>query len=297
MQLWGPEFSGVADIDLSIISFTIHFGPDKKSKLDPIDWQQFRASFLPDTAKICTVTVRSGLVRPVQSTDKPKGDPENLGIISPGELVLVTDSMIPSKAARRGQDQQPSDTQLSTEGAVLAFGVGPMGKDTTSFTSLQRIEITYGKERKPAEDRFSFHPITKSAPFALWGDQLSPSVKQPQLVEKLLAGYEIRPLSPPHEPPASQQPWIARAALQSDTPFAVKKDAFGWVALPELSGASLDDPGKRENDIRTAISAAAENRTDIAAALLPGVTIDLGNFDDYDFLEIPQVAAKPESSE
>jgi len=293
VRMWGPEFSGVAHIDLSVVSFTIRFGADKQPALKAIDWRQFRASFLPDAAKICTVVVRSGLARAAQSADSPGGAQDNLGVVSPAELVLTTDSVIPSKGARRGPaalNNQPAvDAPLVTDDAALVFGVGPLGlgKGAEVFSSQQRIEITYGAKNERADDRFSFHPLTKSAPFALWGDQLRPSVNQPQLVEKLLAGYEIRPL-PPHEP-ASPQPWLARSALQSATPVASEADAFDWAQPTAFVGVLPADPAARELAIRGSIGAATK-RANIAA-MLRGAALDLGDFDDYDFLEIPQVAA------
>jgi hypothetical protein len=189
------------------------------------------------------------------------------------------------------EGQPANDAPLATGDAALAFGIGPLGlgKGEGLFSAQQRIEITYGEKNDRAEDSFSFRPLTKSAPFALWGDQLRPSVNQPQLVEKLLAGYEIRPL-PPREPSAPQ-PWIARSALQSATPVASEADAFNWTEPAAFVGASPDDPVARERAIRAGIGAATKRAA--IAALLPGVALDMGDFDDYDFLEVPQVAAQP----
>lgn len=52
LYIWGPPFGGRADVDLDVISFTIHFG-SKEQEPEPIDWKQFREKFLPsDTKKV-----------------------------------------------------------------------------------------------------------------------------------------------------------------------------------------------------------------------------------------------------
>lgn len=41
MEMWGPEFGGKARVDLSVFSFTIHFGSDAPTP-PPIPWSEFR---------------------------------------------------------------------------------------------------------------------------------------------------------------------------------------------------------------------------------------------------------------
>ena len=45
LHLWGPDFSGVAKIDLDIITFTISFGSQPGTP-QPIGWGEFKSSFL-----------------------------------------------------------------------------------------------------------------------------------------------------------------------------------------------------------------------------------------------------------
>jgi hypothetical protein len=46
LAMWGPSFGGKARVDLSIFSFTIHFGSDHPD-VPPITWKDFKQSFLP----------------------------------------------------------------------------------------------------------------------------------------------------------------------------------------------------------------------------------------------------------
>ena len=47
LSIWGPAFSGVAQIHLWIISFTVHFGASSSQTPPPIPWSEFEQSFLP----------------------------------------------------------------------------------------------------------------------------------------------------------------------------------------------------------------------------------------------------------
>ncbi|HYP08228.1 MAG TPA: DUF6603 domain-containing protein, partial [Bryobacteraceae bacterium] len=46
LAIWGPEFGGKATVDLDVVSFTISFGAPPSTP-PPINWDTFRASFLP----------------------------------------------------------------------------------------------------------------------------------------------------------------------------------------------------------------------------------------------------------
>lgn len=50
LYLWGPPFGGRADVDLDVISFTIHFG-SKEQEPEAINWKEFREKFLPADSK------------------------------------------------------------------------------------------------------------------------------------------------------------------------------------------------------------------------------------------------------
>jgi hypothetical protein len=282
VSIWGPEFSGTAYVDLTIVSFTISFIKSPKDGLKAIDWQRFRESFLPEDSKICTITIRGGLAHQDQSVDDaPSAD--GLVMINPHELVLATDSLIPSKNALRGEAKH--DTALPVTGATLSVGVGPMGQKDVDAT--HRILITYGGD--PADDWFEYRPATKSLPFALWGGVLRPALNNPQLVADMLTGYEIRPKAPlePSDPPT-----ILRSALQSATPLFTERDAFGWSALAPFVPQSPSSEVERERLIDQTIDTeqVRTRRTAIAGALIADAALDLAGFDAGEFLIIPQVS-------
>jgi hypothetical protein len=47
IEIWGPEFTGVATVDLSIISFSIEFGSSNQDASQKIEWHEFLDRLLP----------------------------------------------------------------------------------------------------------------------------------------------------------------------------------------------------------------------------------------------------------
>jgi hypothetical protein len=259
VRFWGPDFGGTATIDLSIISFTIIFGSSSGADATPVEWSRFRDAQLPTPDKIVTVLLRGGSGQPGVGAD--------LGVVNPADLVLATDTAVP---ARTGQ---AADRNLP--GAARRFGVAPCGVQD-GFTSEHKITIT--RDGVPAEEHFTFQPIAKDLPAALWGDDLLPNLAKPALVPNLLTGYVIRPV-PPEEP--ADPPSIPLADLRAATPAFTEHHAFDWTPLAVFTAA----PGPADPAPATAV------RAGIAGKLCPGLDLDLNGFTHADFLDDPQVAA------
>ncbi|MBI5512875.1 MAG: MBL fold metallo-hydrolase [Deltaproteobacteria bacterium] len=106
VHLWGPPFGGTLEVDLSVISFTIHFGTAKAEATLP-DWQEFRRTFLPPanaaeregslpgvdvlspipTDSLIIFEALSGLVQKVSEQD---------WIVEPGRLRFRISTKVPS---------------------------------------------------------------------------------------------------------------------------------------------------------------------------------------------------------
>ena len=141
---------------------------------------------------------------------------------------------------------------------------------------------------KPADDHFEYRPLTKNLPFALWGGVLSPSMSNPQMVNDMLTGYEIRPKAP-LEP--DDAPGIPRSALQSATPLFTEDDAFGLLAPAPFVPEAPDDDGERRRLIEQTVDSeqVRARRASIAGALFADGVLDLDGFDADEFLAAPQV--------
>jgi len=294
VDLWGPEFSGTAAIDLGVYSFTVAFGAGAPAAIAPISWAQFRQSFLPPAAELVTVVLQAGAVGADRTPDRPAGGGGDLGVVNPLQLRLLTDAALPSRAGRSGPaapaGRQATDRPLPTGTAAAAFGIAPLGLSagTGGVTSVHRIEIRLSDGTR-MDDRFTFDPVTKNLPSAMWGDRLQPSLNGPAVVPALLTGYTVRPL-PPLEP--ADPPSLSRAAL-APTALSVQDDAFGWVGWQPFV-PSGDDPARREQVIADTVTAAGPSaaRAALAAVLLgAGVPIDLTGFDPGDFLAAPLTGA------
>lgn len=272
VSLWGPEFSGRAAIDIGICSFTLAFGAGDPAGPQPIDWTAFRKAFLPtaDDAMV-TVVLQGGAAG--TGGAPAKGD---LGSVNPLELVLSTDSVIPSHDAYRGPEQ--GGQALDTTGAATAFGIAPLGRGHNHpVAASQRIEIRRADGSR-ADDGFRYQPVTKNLPAAMWGDRLLPAVTDPALVDDLLTGYTIRPL-PPAEPATA--PYLPRDVLRAATALDTQQNAYRWLDRQPFVPDGRDAATRRQviADSVTAPDTAAV-RSAVAAAVLTGATgddpLDLG---------------------
>ncbi|MGI8331304.1 DUF6603 domain-containing protein [Actinomadura scrupuli] len=270
----GPNFGGRAYIDLSIISFTISFGTGGSGKPQPIPWSRFRDTLLPAREQITTVALRGGSLVP--------GTGEDLGVVEPHGLALVTDSVVPSTSAERGP--ATGGTALPRGRTAGSFGISPLGLASASAT--HRIEITNGGRRM--DHLFGYEPVGKKLPYALWGGELETSVRHPQLVGDLLTGYTVRPL-PPTEPAAAAT--LPGAALSSLTPLFTERNAFAWAAAQPYVPSGTDE-ATRAGAITGGLAdgGLAATRAALRDAVLPDAEIDLTGVTAGLFHEIPQVA-------
>jgi hypothetical protein len=212
LDIWGPPFSGRAHIHLWIVSFDVTFGSGRQAP-KPIDWPVFKASFLPADDQICTIAIKDGLVRKM---DTENGD---LWIVNPKHFVLVTDSVIPSKSAQASKKTEDYNT----------FGIGPMNLLPDKLTSKHKIAIS--RDGKDAVEDFEFAPVLKSVPAGMWGGSLKPDLNGEAMIEDVLAGFEIKPAKPPAP---GKTHAIPRDNLQYETTPMHK--AYQFVAARQFSG-------------------------------------------------------------
>jgi uncharacterized protein DUF6603 len=65
IEIWGPEFAGVATVDLSIISFSIEFGDSGSDSSQTIKWHEFLDRLMPKKPAQSTQSAKSRVVRRV----------------------------------------------------------------------------------------------------------------------------------------------------------------------------------------------------------------------------------------
>ncbi|MEH2241460.1 DUF6603 domain-containing protein [Nostoc sp.] len=285
LHLWGPEFGGTATFWILFIKVTIEFG-DQSSRLPtPIDWTTFKASFLPDDAAVCTITVTQGLVRQLEQAN---GAP--LFIVNAKEFELVTNSVIPTKQASYYADA------LTKETANTHFGARSMGIKDDDLETTHNIKITRnGVEVNKTE--FSFEPATQQIPTGLWGDArvttsrsterlLPPEANEQQFLDNTLSGFRILPGNPPK--PGNTQS-INVTKLQYD--IEPQGNPYAWKNIPAFQANSASDESRTATMKNSIASTSNTRRNQLLQSLgfTPSQDVQLTNSVADAFVIAPQV--------
>jgi len=285
LHIWGPEFSGTAHINLSIISFDVSFGANSAPSPTPIDWVTFKKSFLPADTDVAGISVKAGLL------NKTSQDDSDLGVLDPKTFSLVTNSVVPSTSSRiaTGQDITAASTtgngfqpytasgkpaQTLSGTTAQAFGqvaIGPMGVQIGELVSTQTITITHNGTH--VEDQFVYTPVLKNVPVGLWGHSLQPDLNGPRFVDNAFAGFEIAPAAPSVP---GETAMLDRQALRYE-PETIPS-AYAWASnLPAFEAEQFDDvSGRQKLSATLAAPAVATARQQVLAALeIDASAIDL----------------------
>ncbi|MCB9306752.1 MAG: hypothetical protein H6565_09150 [Lewinellaceae bacterium] len=195
LHIWGPEFSGTAYIDLGIVDFTVEFGAGASQTVNPINYSEFKETFLPGS-NLATVSIVSGLLKEdnldaagnVMEIGNNTTPAEKVWVVSPKEFELNTDSAIPAKTV-----------QGITLPATISqnFGIGTMDVGNSGLETFHTITIT--KDGEDVSGNFLYDQITKSYPAALWGNKLKPDKNDTRTINGLLSGVKIK-ARPPLDP-------------------------------------------------------------------------------------------------
>jgi len=237
LNLWGPEFSGIATIDLTVISFSIEFGGDKSEPL-PLPWDDFAKSFLPkgknasgaEEPEVVAVRIADGLLK----QDKSQAD--SIPVVNPLHFEIRTHTAVPVSVVQSTGDQvlPLNDPQPVTWNK--AIGIVPMQK--TDIQSVHHLDIQKkdesGKYQVYSLDRLSFSGIWEEGPKSLWLNKhpdISDQLAKDTTIPDLLMGVSVQPkkLDPDHTFP------VEISALLVELEEIEQYDAF----LPPLDKISL----------------------------------------------------------
>jgi hypothetical protein len=252
LHLWGPDFSGEARIHWLFLSFTVSFVKSAPTGLKPIDWNAFKAAFLPEKNQICGIAAQQGLIRQLKDGDQERW------IMNPNEFALVTNSVIPSTEAMQttklDNNRRPNISVAIKLDPGLAVrplvAVRPVAVD--SMQSTHTITITRDVGTNVELVSFDYTPVLKAMPAALWGapqwDAKKEFLRSPDLhdheplLEKTLCGFEIRPQR--RHQPGPTAPFQPHAYETELIP-----DAFEWEDW------TLPDTDLQGKDARAAVTA------------------------------------------
>lgn len=196
VHIWGPEFSGEAEIDLFLVSIYISFG--SKTTVDPyISWEEFNTSFIPEKNKVVSINVTNGLIK------EGEEEKETYFIVNAKDFELVVDSKVPITQAEINDATYTSGDEINIgdqKVKMADIGLKPVkeGKQVSSTMTLKF-------EDQKHQELFKFEPILKKVPEAIWGKpapeiQLfrpKPDLNGARFVENSLAGFRLTPNNPP----------------------------------------------------------------------------------------------------
>jgi hypothetical protein len=167
LHLWGPEFAGLVQIDLTVITITVRFGPDKQLP-PPLTAQEFVESFLPPPPKalkanqnnsnVIVTQINSGLIREEKRKNELTKSETVLRVVNAHGLALTTQSLIP---VSEFTGLKPQDAPASSPPNL---GIRSMGKTTLRSS----YKVTLNGETDSRKNMRTL--LVKTAvPDALWG--------------------------------------------------------------------------------------------------------------------------------
>jgi hypothetical protein len=217
------------------IGFNVDFGA-KDSPPQPLEWSEFRKSFLPADDKIVSVAVNEGLVRKIA----PNNDADYWYVINPKDFRLRTNSVIPIKNLTTTINPEAASVPINKD-----FGIAPMGKHDVDTSH----HITLTRNNQAADASFKLSPIQASVPGGLWAHENSMDVNAHSLIENVVVGYEIVAAKPPTP---GQTAAISRELLSYTTHDM--ENAYSDSVIRSFSGnASPSDDPAENNKIWTQI--------------------------------------------
>jgi hypothetical protein len=228
LHIWGPEFSGVAKIDLAIVTFTVRFGANEEPGAKPIDWAAFKEAFIPETTQ--SMAVAKGLLK--------ESDDGDTWTIDPKFFELTTDSVIPLKRTNHGDSPNQN------------VGIAPMDKGARELTTDGAIKIE--KNGADISDEFFITPIYKAVPKALWGTVFEPGLSSKnQLVENVLTGFRVVP-KPPPDP--DRMSWFDVQSQEFN--IDLNPGQYDWAPQPVYQSEDVTEETERNASVHDDLFAA-----------------------------------------
>lgn len=225
IHFWGPDFGCKFKFRILLVKITIKIGDQSSVYPNPIGWDEFQETFLPQEDDVCSITAIDGLVKQFVESG------EEIWAINPTTFELSTDSLIPSKQAFKGGNEFSLDTE--SEFGINSMGIGPDQLQTTHRVTIIKYASVDGQPDENAENKFKFEPIPKLASTATWGEPnmsnghiKPPEVNQEEFVENVFYGFRILPAQPPH---AGKTHEIGVEHLQYET--VAIDDLYVWESL------------------------------------------------------------------
>jgi len=206
VQIWGPDFGGIASISVLGFNKKIHFGARKKLGQNRIGWPAFRDDLLPSKDKIISLNITAGKLK----------EKNKQAIVDPGSFVIEIGSKIPI-------------TELSVSGnskqTFSSFGVYPVldGRKAVSTFILKTYYTPLNQKKAIETDQFEITLIKGSLPAALWSSKDQLKLNDPEKLIPAITGVKLCPKKQ-KRPPSIE--------LKKLPKFSVFPHPTGWKWKP-----------------------------------------------------------------
>jgi hypothetical protein len=232
LHLWGPEFAGLIQIDLTVIIITVRFGPDKQSP-EPLTAKEFVESFLPPPPNVIAMQINSGLIREEKKSETV------LRVVHGHGLALTTQSLIP---VSEFTGLKPQDALTSSPPQL---GIRSMGK--TALGSSYKVTIRrVGESVSSHDDRKNMRIllVKTAVPDALWGkSRVAGEVPLPQKPEAIML-----------------QAW---AGMRISFDPIAPQGALPAMAIEKFASETFNEPIPWNDQLKVAETIAATDRKEI----------------------------------
>lgn len=179
LDLWGPSLGGNVYVDWYVISFTIGFGADRAAHNDKISWSEFKTLLPKETTNVKNLTARS-LAENV--ADEPSTtcinkiiieqgllhQQGNVWVVRPAELVLRTESAIPTTECHVTIDGNKVDIPSTEQPQDVS--IKPMG--LSNISSIHNVAIKSNSQAGKLPDvqkwAGTVQIVKRNVPKALW---------------------------------------------------------------------------------------------------------------------------------
>jgi hypothetical protein len=248
LSIWGPEFAGIARIDLGVAAFTVRIGAENVSRTpEPIKWAEFCGRFIPHVDSKpapLSLTISGGLIR----EDKEAG----LILVNPSELAISIDTYIPVTNVLLNdkpvdQDQEKVETK---------FGIRPLAETAIASTLDVRF-VRIGRDREFYQ--LDARPLTKGLPDALWSPNPAPAKSDPieaKVIDNALTGVRLFVRQQRQPKQATASPALDEVTRRTTPPPLLKPDHASRVDAKQARvqlGRMLADNTAARNEVVTAL--------------------------------------------
>ncbi len=211
LSIWGPDFSGIATLEICGVHLHVSFGENRKT-IKPLTWDQFEQSFLPKANQI-SIKATSGLINQV-------GDEL---VLDPDAFMVEVNTTVPLKSLS-STEEVTLGTGSGDATPNFEFGIAPMNKSSDEIES--DIQVSFAKGN-PGD--FKVTPILKSVPTGLWGQTDNPGVNDPAFITNACTGLVLSQQDTP-------DPGSTQAIEKSELAFTTTgPEYFQWGQVLETN--------------------------------------------------------------